>query len=51
LIVTTLEVAVVVLETGTFRKLGDFVLHVLYGPVIERIPEFVVRSGGHAVKL
>jgi hypothetical protein len=38
-----LEVAVVVSETSVFGELCDFVLHALYGPVIERVAEFVVR--------
>ena len=47
---TTLEEVMVELETRKFRKLFDSALHVLYGPVIERIPQFIVRflgSSGH----
>jgi hypothetical protein len=47
-----LEVAVVVLETSVFGELCDFVMHALYGPVIERVAEFVVlfrALGGHGV--
>ena len=47
-----LEVAVVVLETSVLGELCDFVMHALYGPVIERVAEFVVRFwalGGHGV--
>jgi hypothetical protein len=50
----TLEVVMVEWETGMFRELRNFSLHVLYGPVIERVPEFVVRlrgSRGHGAEL